>query len=78
MSIPQPEKSHSPQPYVRPEDRYNHYSRRVTIVANATERGMVDVSVDGILKKQVPFNSADSLWEIIDALRREAYLELDS
>ena len=72
----QPQKHHLPQPYMRKSERYNYYSKRITIVANATEWHMIDVSVDGILVKQVPFSFDEEICSIICDLREEAYMNL--
>lgn len=72
----QPQKHHLPQPYMKKSERYNYYSKRITIVANQTKFKMVDLCVDSILVKQVPYVLDEEIQSIISELREEAYANL--
>ena len=58
------------------EEVYSYHSKRIDIVVNATEFGCIDVSIDGVLTKQIRYNEWAEVPYLVDDAKAEAYLKI--
>ena len=58
------------------ENVYSYVSRDINIIVNGTERNTIDVSIRGILVKQIKFTDWIEVPYLVEEEKAKAYLSL--